>query len=96
MSADSPGQVNRLAWRTPTDAVILICRGRTVRPSARIAAIVGTLLTLVNQGEILLSGRADMATWFRVAANYVIPYVVSSIGFLASYRVNEADHSRGS
>lgn len=59
-----------------------------MRPSARIAAIVGTLLTLVNQGDVLMSGGVDAATAARMAANYAIPYVVSSVGFLASYRVD--------
>lgn len=59
-----------------------------MRPAARIALIVGTLLTLVNQGGVLMSGDVDRMTIMRVAANYAIPYVVSSIGLLASYRVD--------
>lgn len=87
MTHPSPRSGDRLAWRTPLEASILICRGRTVRPAARISAIVGTVLTLVNQGDVLLSGGMDAATAMRIAANYAIPYVVSSIGFLASYRL---------
>jgi hypothetical protein len=82
-----------LTWRTPLEASLLICRGRTVRPSARIAAIVGTLLTLVNQGDVITSGNVDRTTVVRVAANYAIPYVVSSIGFLASYRIDSGDRA---
>lgn len=59
-----------------------------MRPAARIALIVGTLLTLVNQGSAIISSGVGGSTGMRIAANYAIPYVVSSMGFLASYRVD--------
>ncbi len=76
-----------LAWRTPQEAAILILRGATIHPAARIALVVGTILTVVNQGGVTLSGDLGAPTLARVVANYVIPYVVSSIGFLASFRI---------
>ncbi len=48
--------------------------------------MVGTLLTVINQGSVLVSGSADAATALRVAANYAIPYAVSSLGYLAPFR----------
>lgn len=75
-----------LHWSTRRQAAALVCRGATFDPSARIAAVVGTLLTLVNQGTVIASGATDWATVLRVVGNYLIPYVVSSIGFLSSYR----------
>ena len=77
----------RLAWTTRWQMIRLICRGTTYPTAVRIAAVVGTLLTLVNQGQELTSGHIGLATVLRVAANYLIPYVVSSIGYLTPFRV---------
>lgn len=46
----------------------------------------GTLLSLVNQGDVLLHGRVSAASAVQIAANFAIPYVVSSIGYLNAYR----------
>jgi hypothetical protein len=51
------------------------------------AAVVGTLLTVVHQSAEIVSGEATLATVFRVFANYLIPYSVSSLGYLAPFRV---------
>ncbi|MBI1375954.1 MAG: hypothetical protein GC157_00500 [Frankiales bacterium] len=76
-----------LAWSTPLEATLLICRGATFATASRIALVVGTVLTLVNQATVIASGDLSAPTLLRVAANYLIPYVVSSIGYLASCRV---------
>lgn len=54
------------AWRHPD----------VLRNALRIAAVVGTLLNLINQGDRL----AEPATisWWHVALNYLVPYVVAS------------------
>jgi hypothetical protein len=40
----------------------------------------------VNQTGTIMGGRLDAATLARLAANYAIPYLVSSIGFLSAHR----------
>ena len=47
----------------------------------------GTLLTAVNLGGRILGGQLDTGTGVRVAANYLIPFVVSSLGLLSRSRV---------
>ncbi len=59
----------------------ILC-GRTRRVALPVSVVVGTVLLAVNQGSQLLAGDADPAMAFRVLANYAIPYVVSSIGYL--------------
>jgi hypothetical protein len=73
-------------WSTPGQAVGHIVCGRTWHVAARVAAVVGTILTLVNQGSVIADGDATAATWVRTGFNYLVPYVVSSIGFLAAGR----------
>ena len=77
-------------WHTVRDAVRLIASGVTFRTSARISAVVGTLLSVVNQGAVIAAGHAGRATWIRVAVNYVVPYIVSSIGYLAPFRTSKS------
>ncbi len=51
-----------------------------------IALVVGTLLSLVNQGDVFLAGELTWLTWLQIAVNYVVPFCVSSAGFLSSQR----------
>jgi hypothetical protein len=67
--------------------VRLLVTGATFRTSFPVALVVGTLLCAVNQGAALAAGDLDVATLVRVATNYAIPYVVSSVGFLSAHRV---------
>lgn len=72
------------AWATPHEAARLCLAPSTLRRTLKIALIVGTLLSLINQGDIILAGQANVLTWVRVLANYVIPWAVSSVGFLSA------------
>jgi hypothetical protein len=74
------------SWFRRRDAVRLILRGVTFHTASRVALVVGTLLTIVNQGAIIVHGDQTSLTWVRVAANYAIPYVVASIGYLTPLR----------
>ncbi|MEO8264573.1 MAG: nitrate/nitrite transporter NrtS [Ilumatobacteraceae bacterium] len=82
MNVERPG----ISWSTPLDACVLIAKGATFRTASKIALVVGTLLALVNQGSLIASGDASLATWVRTVANYVIPYTVASVGYLTAFR----------
>ncbi len=75
-----------ISWSTPVQGFVLIVTGATFRTASKIAAIVGTLLTIVNQGAVILAGHAGWATWIRTLANFLIPYTVASIGYLTPFR----------
>ena len=49
-----------------------------------VAITVGTVLTLLNNLDALSGGRPDSALPWRLAANYLIPFVVSSFGALTA------------
>ena len=59
-------------------------RPAVFRRCAVIALAVGTLLSLVNQGDVILLGRLDGVALLRILANYLIPFVVSNLGAMAS------------
>jgi len=49
-----------------------------------VAAVIGTLVSAMNQGTGLAAEAADTATWIRVGVNHMIPFCVASFGFLAA------------
>ena len=73
-------------WTTPSEALRLFARGVTVRTATKVAFLVGTILSLVNQGSTIAAGNATAVTWVRVGVNYLVPFLVSSYGFLAARR----------
>jgi hypothetical protein len=63
---------------------IRICAEREhLRRTIRIALVVGTLLTLINQLDVILRGDATGLTWVKAGLNYCVPFVVSNLGLLA-------------
>ncbi len=54
-----------------------------LRRTATIALVVGTILTLLNQGDVILGGDATGATAVKAALNYVVPFVVANLGMLS-------------
>ncbi|MDI3313377.1 MAG: nitrate/nitrite transporter NrtS [Mycobacterium sp.] len=79
-------KVTPITWERPVQALGLFLRGRTLRAATPTALIVGTVLCVVNQGGVLLSGEASTATWVRMAINYIVPLIVASIGYLSACR----------
>jgi hypothetical protein len=74
------------SWATPAEALRLWFARSTLRKTIKIALVVGTILSLINQLSVILDGRANYATWLRVGANYLVPFCVSSTGFLSATR----------
>jgi len=47
-----------------------------VMSAARVSLVVGCVLNLINQGEVLFSGA--QVSWRHVVLNFLVPYAVSS------------------
>lgn len=86
MAAASGSPAARPVWARPIEAIGLILRGRTARTAGPIAAIVGTVLSAVNQGDVLLGGHASGGTWLRIVVNYLVPFLVASSAYLSACR----------
>ena len=64
-----------------------ICGARTtLRRTVRIAAVVGLVLTAINEGDSLAGGHVSAATGIKMALNFVVPFIVSNLGVLAATR----------
>ncbi len=60
------------------------CRPPVFQRCGAIALAVGTLLSLVNQGDLIVAGRFDNVLALRILGNYLIPFVVSNLGAMTS------------
>ncbi|WP_459722095.1 nitrate/nitrite transporter NrtS [Actinophytocola sp. KF-1] len=76
----------RPVWSRPADAVVLVLRGRTARVAVPVAAVVGTVISVVNQAGVIVAGEATGLTWVRIAVNFVVPYIVASVAYLSACR----------
>lgn len=59
-------------------------RREHLRRTVRIALAVGTILTAINQSDVILGGQATTATWIKTALNFCVPFVVANLGLLAA------------
>lgn len=76
----------RCSWMRLHQAALLVVRGRTAGTALPVAVVVGTVLSLVNQGSVIVGGTTSSGTWIRVAVNYAVPFLVASVGYLSGRR----------
>ncbi|MDA8358275.1 MAG: nitrate/nitrite transporter NrtS [Actinomycetota bacterium] len=74
------------SWRTPVEALAVCLHRPNRRRVGAIAVVIGTLLVVINQGGVLVSGHTSWVVWVRVALDYVVPTCVSTMGVLAGTR----------
>ena len=75
------------------EALRICFRREHLRRTIRIALVVGTILTIINQADVILGGDATTLTWVKVGLNYCVPFIVSNLGLLAGKRA-EAEGQR--
>jgi hypothetical protein len=51
-----------------------------------VAAVVGCVLSAINEGARIAAGHAGWTTWVQVSLNFAAPFLVSSYGYLAAAR----------
>jgi hypothetical protein len=71
------------ARRTVAEALSICMRREHLRRTVRIALVVGVVLTLINQADVIISGDATAVTGVKIALNFCVPFVVSNLGLLA-------------
>lgn len=58
-----------------------------LRRAIIIALVVGTLLALINQGDVLLHGHLTVLVVMKICLTYTVPFAVSTGSALAANRV---------
>ena len=57
-----------------------------LRRSAIVAVVVGTILTLLNQGDGLFAGNWSNALYWKIPLTYCVPFLVATYGALTAAR----------
>lgn len=57
-----------------------------LKRALRTSLVVGTVLTLLNQGDLLLAGQLSPAMAFKIPLTYSVPFVVTIWGALSGGR----------
>src|SRR5712691_3914738 len=65
------------------EALSYCARREHLRRTVRIALVVGVILTIINQLDVLLSGAATTVTVLKCGLNFIVPFVVSNLGLLS-------------
>ena len=60
--------------------------GPLVRRSAIVALIVGTILTAINQGNIIIGGDFPASLYWKIPLTYAVPYCVATTGAILNGR----------
>lgn len=79
-AAESP------TWRTPAEAFGVIAHRPHLTKTLTIAVLVGTVLFVINQLDVVLRGDATTTVWIKSAITYLVPFVVSNLGVLVASR----------
>jgi hypothetical protein len=83
-SASAASEAGRPPRSRVGEMIALFARGTTLRPCLPVAAVVGCVLSAINEGARIASGHAGWPTWVQVGFNFVVPFVVSSYGYLTA------------
>lgn len=68
----------------PREALRRTFAGPAVRRSLAVAAVIGTVLNAINQGDAVLAGRG-VVLW-KLLLTYFVPFAVASYGSYAAHR----------
>ena len=77
------------------EGIVRLClRREHLRRTVRIALVVGVILTLINQADVIIGGDATAVTWIKAAGNFVVPFIVSNLGLVAGKRAERDVRAR--
>jgi hypothetical protein len=68
------------------DALRICLQPEHLRRTLTIAVVVGTVLTAINQADVIARGDATSVTLAKAALNYLVPFIVSNLGLLVGTR----------
>lgn len=71
-------------FRRLCDAMLYVALPGHLKSTIRIALVVGIVLTLINQADVIASGDATATTWLKCGLNFVVPFVVANLGLLSA------------
>lgn len=77
------GEREQNRFRRFCDAMAYAARREHVRSTVTIAFVVGVVLTLINQMDVIVGGDATATTWLKCGFNFLVPFVVANLGLMS-------------
>lgn len=68
----------------------LATRSDIVQRSLRLAALIGSVLVVINHGDRLVAGTVAGADWLKIALTYCVPYCVTTFASVSTLRAASA------
>jgi hypothetical protein len=65
----------------------LVTAPRVMRRAGLTALVVGTILTTINQGNVILGGDFPSTLFWKIPLTYCVPYCVTTWGVLGGSRL---------
>jgi hypothetical protein len=75
------------------DFLILSVSKDIVRRAGLTALVVGTVLIVINHGDVLLTGRIDASRLFKMILTVLVPYLVSTVSSVSTIRSLRKEHA---
>jgi hypothetical protein len=72
------------------DALRVVLQREHLRRTLRIAVVVGLVLMVIDQLDVILGGETSALVWVKLALSFCVPFVVSNLGLLAGTRAEAA------
>lgn len=57
-----------------------------LRRSLSVALVVGTVLTILNQGDTLFAGQWNSALYWKIPLTFCVPFLVATFGAMTNVR----------
>jgi hypothetical protein len=73
-------------WSRPVEILWVCFELRNLSRCIVAALMVGTILFLINQADVVFGGRATTSTWIKIGLSYLVPYFVANYGIVLASR----------
>ncbi len=77
-------------WSRPAEILWVCLDLRNLSRCVAAALIVGTILFLINQADVVFGGRATTSTWVKIGLSYLVPFFVANYGIVLASRRRES------
>jgi hypothetical protein len=77
-------------WSNPAEILPVCLELRNLSRCIAAALIVGTILFLINQGDVVFGGQATASTWIKIGLSYLVPFFVANYGIVLGSRRSES------
>ena len=57
-----------------------------LKKSSAACVVVGTILTALNQGDLLIAGQWNSSMWWKIPLTYTVPFMVATYGAMVNNR----------